>query len=96
MLLATGMLISSVTLGLLSDKYGRKRMIWIGFVISVLATISALLAQNYLLLNISYMLMSFSQVGVANALCILGKLIDVSIEFTPNQSLIESLPQNKK
>lgn len=98
------MLISSVTLGLLSDKYGRKRMISVGFVISILATISALFARNYLLLNIAYMLMSFSQVGVANALCVLGKcpgrsiFADRPIRSDPIRSnyLMDRLSANRK
>lgn len=67
------MLISSVTLGLLSDRFGRISCVLTGFLISVLATIGASLVSNYFLLNLCFMLMSFGQVGVANALCTLGE-----------------------
>lgn len=67
------MLISSVTLGLLSDRYGRLCCIQVGFVISMLATIGAILSHNYFLLNVCFMFMSLAQVGVGNALSTLGK-----------------------
>lgn len=69
----SGMLLSSVTLGLLSDKFGRLCCIRTGFVISILATIGAILSHNYFLLNICFVLMSYAQVGVANAICTLGE-----------------------
>lgn len=72
------MLVSSVTLGLISDKYGRMCCIQVGFVISLLTTIGAILAQNYLLLNGLFMLMSLAQVGVANALSTLGECSNFS------------------
>lgn len=67
------MLLSSVTLGWLSDRYGRMSCIRTGFVISISATILAILAHNYLLLNLAILLMSYAQVGVGNALCTLGE-----------------------
>lgn len=70
------MLISSVTLGLLSDKYGRLFCAKLGFVISILATSGAFLTHNYYLFNVCIMLISYAQVGAANALCTLGEFFD--------------------
>lgn len=67
------MLISSVTLGLLSDKFGRLRCIQLAFAGSMLATGVAIFSHNYLLLNVCIFLMSYAQVGAANALCTLRK-----------------------
>lgn len=67
------MLISSVTLGQLSDKYGRLRCTQIGVAISLLATLGAIVAPDYLTLNICVCLISYAQAGVGNALCTLGK-----------------------
>jgi len=67
------MLISSITLGVFSDKYGRLRCIKFGFVISVLANLAAILAHDYYLFCASILLMSYAQVGAANALNTLRK-----------------------
>lgn len=67
------MLISSVTLGQLSDKYGRLRCIQISFAISLVSTLGAILSPNYLLLNVFICLMSYAQAGAGNALCTLGE-----------------------
>lgn len=67
------MLISSVTLGLLSDRIGRIKNIKIGMAIGILATIGAIFAHNYFLLNLCFLLMSYGQVDVANAISCLGE-----------------------
>ena len=67
------MLASSVTLGLVSDKLGRLRCIRIGFYLALAANLVALLAHSYSLLNVCIFLMSYGQVGAANALCTLRK-----------------------
>ena len=69
----TGMLVSSVTLGLLSDRLGRLRCIHFGYSLALLANLAAIFAPNYFLLNICIFLMSYAQVGAANALCTLRK-----------------------
>lgn len=70
------MLISSVTLGLFSDNFGRLRCIQLSFIISCLANTVALVAQNYFLFCACIALMSYAQVGAANALCTLRKYLD--------------------
>jgi len=75
------MLLSSVTLGLLSDRFGRLSCVRVGFLISILATIGAFMAESYFLLNICLLLMSFAQVGAANALSTMGKLMAMRVDF---------------
>lgn len=75
-----GMLLSSVSLGLLSDKYGRISCLKTGFTISIVSTFLAIFAHNYLLFNVAILLMSYAQVGVGNALCTLG-------EYQPSATL---------
>jgi nitrate/nitrite transporter NarK len=67
------MLVSSVTLGLLSDKLGRLRCIQVSFLISCLANVVALVARDYFLFCACIAAMSFAQIGAGNALCTLSK-----------------------
>lgn len=67
------MLASSVTLGLFSDRFGRLRCVQLSFVISTLANGVAILAHDYYLFSACILLMSYAQVGAANALCTLRK-----------------------
>uniref|UniRef100_A0A6G1SN62 Solute carrier family 22 member 5 n=1 Tax=Aceria tosichella TaxID=561515 RepID=A0A6G1SN62_9ACAR len=67
-----GMLVSSITLGLFSDKFGRLRCVQVGFAIACLANIVALFARDYFLFCACISIMSFAQVGAANALCTLA------------------------
>ena len=64
---------SSLTLGLVSDKFGRLRCLQLGTVISCLANLVAIFSHNYYLFCVCIMLMSYAQVGAANALNALGK-----------------------
>ena len=68
------MLVSSVTLGVFSDKFGRLRCIQLGFALSMLANVLAILARDYYLFCACVALMSYAIVGSANALCTLSKL----------------------
>lgn len=67
------MLISSVTLGLFSDKFGRLRCIQMGLAISLCANVCAIISGDYFLFCACILLMSYAQVGVANALCTLSE-----------------------
>lgn len=62
-------------MGVLSDKYGRMACVEGGIALSILATLGAVLSNDYWLLNACVLAMSFAQVGVANALCTLGKCV---------------------
>lgn len=68
-----GMLVSSVTLGLVSDKFGRLRCIRLAFVIAALANAFAIVTSNYFLFCACIFLMSYALVGAANALSTLRK-----------------------
>lgn len=72
------MLVSSVTLGLLSDRLGRLRCTQFGYALAILANLAAIFSPNYFLLNICIFLMSYAQVGAANALCTLRKYLRLS------------------
>lgn len=67
------MLISSVTLGLFSDKFGRLRCIQTALVISSTANTIALFTRDYYVFCACIMVISYAQVGAANALCALRK-----------------------
>lgn len=67
------MLISSVTLGLISDKLGRLVCVKAGLLLGALATGVAIVSHNYILFNVCIFFMSYAQAGAANALCTLCK-----------------------
>lgn len=67
------MLLSSIVLGVVSDRFGRMRCIQFGFFVSMFSTIAAIVARNYTAFNVIILLTSFAQVGVTNALCTLGE-----------------------
>jgi OCT family organic cation transporter-like MFS transporter 4/5 len=77
-----GVLVGSIIFGMLSDKFGRRKTIWVASFMFVFFAPLVALSTNFVLLLIFRFFVGMASPGVYSTAYVLGKLFIVSISHS--------------